>query len=418
MKIAVIGAGIIGVTTAYELGLDGHAVTVFERRGAVAEEASFATAGIVAPGVVAPWAAPNVPARTLARLFERRSTIALRWPLGVAEWTWAWHWWKHCRLDAYLARRTQMHQLASYSRARLDAIASRLGFDFDRSEGCLTLLRTERDLKAAQPGLQLLRDLGVRVQQLDATQARRLEPALHAETQLTAAIASPGDGVGNCRHFALLLKTEAQRLGVEFRFGAFVHNLAPALGSGVEVALAGGERERFEAIAVCAGFPSIQLMTPLGLRPRLIAIHGHSISAAVREPLDAPRSAVIDQGQRVSIARQGQRIRVAGGAEVGGSGLMRSPATLRALYRVLQDWFPGAARLAAGVQEWKGVYPMLADGIPMVGASGIPGLWLNIGHGDSGWTMACGSARATADLILGHVPDIDILPLAPDGRLR
>jgi D-amino-acid dehydrogenase len=417
MKIAVIGAGIVGVTTAYELGLDGHAVTVFERRGAVAEESSFATAGVLAPGLLAPWAGPGRPGKVLAQLFKRHAATALRWPLGRAELAWIGRWWRECGLESYLTHRAQMHQLAAYSQSRLNAISERLRLEFDRTDGCLLLLRTERDLNAVQPGLQLLRDLGIKIQQFDAAHARRLEPALHAGTSLAAAIACPGDGVGNCRHFALMLRTEAQSLGVRFRFGTTVQSLTRSAGGGMDLAMEGARADSFDAVVVCAGAPSLQLLHPLGIRPALLPIHGHSISAAVREPLDAPRSAVIDHCHGVTIARQGQRIRVAGGAELGGNPGNRSPRSLRTLYAVLQDWFPGAASVSGGVQEWKGSYPMTAEGTPLVGASGVPGLWLNIGHGDGGWAMACGSARIVADLVLGHAPEIDPAPLAPTGRL-
>ena len=416
MKIAVIGAGIIGVTTAYELGLDGHAVTVFERRNAAAEETSFANAGILAPGYVTPWAAPGMPRKVLGQMLRRHASVKLSLPLQLSDMAWVWRWFRACRLDVYLANRSHMQKMAFYSRSRLQAISARLRLEFDRSDGYLVLLRSARDLALAQPGLQVLRDLGVAFQQLTPQQARLAEPALNPDTAFAAAILCPDDGVGNCRQFALMLKNEAQRLGVEFHFGTTVQRLRDGKSVAVESA-AGEKAQAFDAIVLCAGLDSAELLRPLGIHVPLAAVHGYSISAAIREPLDAPRSAVMDEHYKVAIARLGQRVRVAGSAELGGRIDHKRRASLQTLYKVLHDWFPGAVSHVAGVQEWKGARPMLPEGPPLVGPSGIAGLWLNLGHGSSGWAMSCGSARAIADRILGHTAEIDLQGFDPATRL-
>jgi D-amino-acid dehydrogenase len=181
---------------------------------------------------------------------------------------------------------------------------------------------------------------------------------------------------------------------------------------------AGSEAHRFDAVVVCAGVDSAALLEPLGLHIPLAPVYGHSVSAQIREPLNAPRSAVMDERYKVAISRLGLRVRVAGSAELGGSGATLNPASLRTLYKVLQDWFPGAVTLRAGVQQWKGARPMLPDGPPILGASGVPGVWLNLGHGSSGWALSCGSARVLADLIAGHDPGIDLEGLGIERLLQ
>jgi D-amino-acid dehydrogenase len=161
-------------------------------------------------------------------------------------------------------------------------------------------------------------------------------------------------------------------------------------------------------VVVSAGLASAALTKPLGLRIPLVAVHGYAISAPVREPLDAPRSGVMDERYKVAITRLGQRIRITGGSEIGGDASRHQPASLQTLYRVLDDWFPGAARTQENVQVWKGARPMLPDGPPLLGPSGIPGVWLNLGHGASGWTLACGSARVIANQISGQHSEIDL----------
>ena len=407
MKIAIVGAGIIGVTTAWELAVDGHEVTVFERRGAAAEEASFANAGVVAPGYVTPWAAPGMRGKVLRSLLSTHGAIKLRWPIGLRDVQWMSRWQKACKLETYLANRSRMQRLAFYSRTRLHDITQTRELSYERSDGYLVLLRSRREQKLVQPGLDVLREAGATFREVDADEARRIEPALNIDTDLAGAIHLPDDEVANCRQFTLLLKREAEAAGVQFHFNCDIAPLNRSTPTSLSLA-AGSQAIHFDAVVMCAGLASASLLRPLGLRIPLAPVYGHSISANIREPLNAPQSAVMDERYKVAISRLGQRVRVAGSAELGGSLDTMNPAALQTLYKVLQDWFPGAATLQAGVQQWKGARPMLPDGPPVLGASGIAGVWLNLGHGSSGWALSCGSARVLADLVGGRRPEIDL----------
>jgi D-amino-acid dehydrogenase len=413
MRIAIVGAGIIGVTTAYELAQDGHEVTVFERHGAAALETSFANAGVVAPGYVTPWAAPGMPGKVARYLFRRHAPVRLAWPLGLRELRWIAAWRDACQLETYMANRARLQRLAFYSRGRLHELSEGLQFEWDHSVGYLVLLRSERDRKLAQPGMQLLRDAGVKFREIGCDEARIIEPALNPDTRFSGAIHLPQDEVGNCRQFALLLKTEAQNLGARFEFNTVVDALDRADPALLRVRMAGQPAQalRFDAVVVCAGMEAAALLRPLGLKIPLVAVHGYSISAPIREPLNAPRSGLMDERYKVAISRLGNRVRVAGSAEIGGRPDHKRASSIQTLYKVLHDWFPGAAQLAntgAAVQEWKGARPMLPDGPPLLGATGIPGVWINLGHGSSGWALSCGSARVVADLMAARTPEIDI----------
>ncbi|WP_114970442.1 D-amino acid dehydrogenase [Rhodoferax ferrireducens] len=416
MKIAVIGAGIIGVTTAYELACDGHEVTVLERRGAAAEEGSFANAGIVAVGDITAWTAPGMPGKLMQHLFSRYAPMNVRLPLSGRELAWMWRWHRACKLDAYLVSRGHLLGLASYSRERLHHITAELKLEYERSDGHMVLLRSEQDSKRVQTSLQVLRDAGVAFKELNPADARKIESGLNPDTALFSAVHLPDDEVGNCRQFALLLKNEAQRMGVKFLFNASVTQVVPS--AGITLGIAGDHTpHHYDAAVMCAGLDSTRLLDALGLKIPLIAVHGYSVSAAIREPLNAPRSAVMDERYKVAISRFGNRVRVAGCAEIGGPAGKKRASALQTLYKVLHDWFPGAANLSSGVQEWKGARPILPDGPPVLGPSGLPGLWLNLGHGASGWGLSCGSARVLADLIGGRAPDLDVNGLGV-GRLR
>jgi D-amino-acid dehydrogenase len=414
MRVAVAGAGIIGVTTAFELAVDGHEVTVFERRAAVAEEASFANAGVIAPGYVTPWAAPGMAAKVASFLMRKHAPVRVSLPLTREEITWIWKWYRSCDLATYTANRTRMQRLAFYSHTRLSEITEHFQLDYDRAVGYMVLLRGERDRKLVQPGLQVLREAGVSFQEVDANQARAIEPAISADAQFVGAINLPDDEVGNCRQFALLLKNEAQSMGVNFEFNSAVAPLDPARPSHLAVWTLDAKSpvvRPFDAVVVCGGVDSAQLVRPVGLRIPLVPVYGYSISAPIRESINAPRSALMDERYKVAIARLGNRVRVAGSAEIGGSLAKKNPAAIQTLYKVLHDWFPGAARIAttgAAVQEWKGARPMLPDGPPLIGPTAAPGVWLNLGHGSSGWALACGCARVVADLMAGREAGVDV----------
>ena len=437
MKVAVIGAGIVGVTTAYELAADGHRVSVFERRGSVAAETSFANAGVIAPGYVAPWAAPGMPAKVLGHLLSRHAPVRLRAGFAPGTLGWLWQWWRACRLRTYQANRLRMQRLAGYSRDRLHELTRHLQLDYERADGYLVLLRSAKDQAMAEPGLASLTELGTRFTRIDAAQCRVIEPGLSTDTALHGGIHLPDDEVGNCREFAHLLRHEAERLGARFRFHTTVENILPGRqpqlvhshtppndpattsapvateprdATDTEPMAWAPITEGFDAIVVCAALGAPALLRPHGLKLPLQAVHGYSLTAPLRrhDGFDAvgPRSALMDERYKVAICRLGARVRVAGSAEIGGTLEHHHAGAIETLHKVLHDWFPGAARTAQA-QVWKGARPMLPDGPPVLGASSIDGVWLNLGHGSSGWALACGSARLLADNLAGRPAAID-----------
>ena len=438
MRVAVIGAGVIGVTTAYELGADGHDVTVFERRGTVAAESSFANAGLVAPGYVAPWAAPGMPGKVISHLLSSHAPVRVGGHLNFATLGWLWRWWRACKPETYRANRARMHRLAHFSRERLHELTARLHLDFERAQGFLVLLRSARDLALAEPGIRALAELGAAPQVLDAAACRLVEPGLNTGTALHAGVYSKDDEVGNCREFTHLLRKEAARGGVHFRFQAQVERIVAGPRPSLVIVRTPGDphdeaaaRSRagtsgwsntetqediageasFDAIVVCAALGSNPLLRPLGIRLPLLAVHGYSVTAPLRHDDRhlhfEPRAALMDERYKVAISRLGNRVRVAGSAEIGGRPERQNDAAQKTLDKVLDDWFPGVTQRAQA-QRWKGARPMLPDGPPVLGPSGAEGVWLNLGHGGSGWALACGSARLVADSVAGRKTPISI----------
>ena len=435
MKIAVVGAGIVGITSAYELARDGHEVTVYERRGAAAEESSFSNAGVLSPGYVTPWAAPGMSWKVAKHLFSPHAAFRLSMPLAASDLSWLWQFWRACNPQTYIQHRTALQQLAFYSRTHLHAITERHTLEYDRANGYLVALRTEKDRALVQSSLQVLRDLGVDFSELDEAAARNIEPAINPDTRFVGAIHLEQDEVANCRQFALLLKDECKRMGVQFEFNAavqsvredttaltrcvtlLIHRESASLGMHSPPLSAAPNKHppstpiTHDAVLLCTGVHTNELLAPHGAHLPLRPVYGYSVSAHIKEPLNAPRSGLMDEHYKVSITRLGQRVRVAGSAQVGGRPGHLNSAALQTLYKVLHDWFPGAAIMSQGVQEWQGARPMMANRPPVIGPlrTNSP-LWLNVGHGSSGWALSCGSARLLADQIAGKSCAIDASP--------
>ena len=411
MKIAIVGAGVAGVTSAYELARAGHQVTVFERRASAAEESSFAPGAVLGPGLLAPWAMPGAMAAPRILGADARVRVARR--ASVSEMRWLWQWRSAARKALRSPEPTPamraLARLSTFSQQCYQETAEALELALEGSEGALVLLRDERGAAPLRAAVEALRGTGAALHEVDAAGARALEPGLADAEPLALALHLPQAQAGNCRQFSGLLRQAAQRMGVEFVFNADVTRVSPA---GAHMALhlkADSQARRFDAAVLCAGADATPLLQALGLQLGLVALWGSSLTAPLREDAPAPQGVLIDVARQVTISRLGQRVRVAGGAELGRGDGSPHPATLQLLYDALDAWFPGSAVRGNAMQLWRGARPMRPSGLPALGASGIPGLWLNLGHGACGWSLASGCARLLADAMTERPP-----ALAPD----
>jgi D-amino-acid dehydrogenase len=407
-RIIVLGAGVIGVTTAYYLARAGRAVTVVERRPGPALETSYANAGEISPGYASPWASPDVPRKALRWLLMEHAPLILRPRADSAMWLWLLQMLRNCTAARYSENKARMVRLAEYSRDQLVVLREDLRIAYDhRSRGTLQVFRTQAQLDGVAKDVEVLASGGVPFEILDRDGCIAAEPGLvHARDEIVGGLRLPRDETGDCYKFTTELAARAAALGVEFRYATSVRGLQR---EGTRIARVATDQGAIdgEAFVVAMGSYSPALLRPLGLRLPVYPVKGYSITAPIADPARAPESTLLDESYKIAITRLGARVRVGGMAELSGFNAELDPRRRRTLEHSLQSLFPGAADIH-DAQYWTGLRPMTPDGAPVVGATPIPNLYLNTGHGTLGWTMACGSGRLVSDLICARAPDIDV----------
>lgn len=405
MQVAVIGGGVIGVCSAYFLAEAGHEVIVIERYGNVAQGGSFGSTGVIAPGTAAPWAAPGMPRKILSYLFKPEAPVLLKPTLDPALWRWLRMWLSECELERYRTNKERMQRITSYSRDILQQLREHYELDYEQTAGVLQLFRTERDLQMAQPARALLAENNLPHRIVDAAAARLIEPALAPHTPLAGALHLPLDEAGNCPLFTKQLKTIAQSRGVAFHFSSTVNAIER---DNQRLTLHVDEKTfSADAVLLATGADSAPLLEQLGIPIPLYPVKSYAATVSIKNFDDAPLATLMDESYQTAITRIGSRIRIAGTAELGSRNDQLRDAALRTLVKVGDDWFPDAANYSSAT-FWCGARPMLPDGAPLLGATPIENVFINLGHGSSGWAMAAGSGKVLADIISGRAPDIDM----------
>lgn len=401
----MIGGGVVGVCTAYFLAAAGHEVVVVERHHNVAQESSFANAGMTAPGAATPWAAPGAPRKIMSSLFKSEAPVLLRPTIDRALWRWIRKWLAECEPERYRVNCMRMNRIASYSHALLIQLREHHQLEYEQTKGVLQLFRSDEDLQMAAPLRELLGENGISHRIMDADAVREIEPALGYRAEFAGAMYLPDDEAGNCPLFTKHMKRIAKSLGVHFHFTSTVQAIMPGNG-GVTLRIDDSEFAA-DAVVVAAGVESARLLKPLGIRFPLYPVKSYTATAAIKDFDEAPKASLTDESYNVTLTRMGNRIRIAGTAELGSHDAELHQTALRTLVRVASDWFPNAANYNTSTFR-SGSRPMLPDGPPLLGATPVPNVYINIGHGSTGWAMAAGSGKVLADIISGRAPDIDM----------
>lgn len=418
MKVVVMGAGVVGVTSAWYLAEAGHEVTVVDRQDGAGLETSFANGGQVSPCHAEPWANPATPRRALRWMGHEDAPLLFRWNrFDPALWAWGARFLLNCTARRAHANTDRTLRIAVYSRACLQALRQVTGIQYDQKTlGILHIYRNAQEFEAARKASALMNSLGLERLEKTPDQAVEIEPALASvHKDLAGAIMTPGDESGDAHKFTHALAELCAQRGVTFLYGARIHELELSDGRLAAISTSRG-RLRADAFVLAAASWSPILARQVGLRLPIYPARGYSATLAVTDQSMAPMVSVTDDEHKMVYSRLGERLRCAGTAELAGWNTDMNERRARQIPALAEGLFPGAGDYAKA-ELWCGLRPVTPDSVPILGGTRVPGLYLNTGHGTLGWTMSCGSAKLVADIVSGRPPEIDTEGLGLDRFL-
>ena len=414
MRVLVLGGGVIGITAAWYLAADGHDVTLVDREPGAGLETSFANGGQISASYAEPWANPEAPLKVLKWLGQDDAPLLFRPRADWRQWRWGLQFLLECLPSRTQHNTIQCLNLALYSRDCLKALRAETGIEYDHLErGILQFYTDAQEFEHGVAAAALMSEFGCDRVVRTPQECVAIEPALAASRdRLAGGIFTATDESGDAHVFTVELAKRLAARGVQFRWSTTVTALAAAgdrIG-GVHVTRADGGAEVLaaDAIVVALGTCSPFLLAPLRVPCLVYPAKGYSMTLDVGDHQGAPVVSLTDLAWKIVLTRLGNRLRVAGTAELSGYGLALNPVRCEALKRRTFEIFPDAGDPASAT-FWAGLRPATPSNIPLVGPTRYRNLWLDTGHGTLGWTMACGSGRALADAIGGRKPDVDFL---------
>jgi len=416
MKVIVLGAGIIGIATAWHLLEEGHEVTVVDRQPEAALETSFANGAQISVCFCEPWANAGAPFKVARWMLQADSPLLFRPRLDPHQWRWALSFLTQCTDAAFARNVEQLVSLGRYSHDALKAIVARTGIEYDRLErGILHFFSSAADYENGVKAAALMRDHGVDRRVLDRDAVLAVEPALRRFGGIHGGTYTPSDESGDARVFTQKLAQLCAARGVKFLWEHDVlgFDKSGAKITGVQVRDRGSLRASTLAAdqyVAAAGSYTAPLLRPLGIWLNIYPAKGYSATLRLKRPEDASVVSLLDDTRKIAISRLGDHIRIAGTAEMAGYDTSidgaKSRVRCEALVRRYEELFPGVADTSQP-NFWAGLRPSTPDNRPYIGRSRIANLWLNAGHGTLGWTHGAGSGRALAELISGRRPQLD-----------
>lgn len=408
MKVLVLGAGVVGVASAWYLAEVGHEVLVLERQPEPGMEASFANGGQISAGHAEPWAKPSVVPQILRWLGREDAPFLFRPRADWAQWEWGLRFLRECMPGRFERNCRALAGLAAYSRDCLRALRSRTGIAYDHlARGILHFATDPGDFEALARSAEAVRALGVERSVKSAPECLALEPALKDSAQpVVGGVYTASDESGDAHRFTRELAALGSGRGVEFRFSASLQAIESAGGEVTAVRL-DDERLSADAYVVCLGSYSPLLLRPLGIRIPVYPLKGYSVTLPLgpAEAAAAPSVSLTDEAHKIVISRLGDRLRAAGTAELTGYDTQLNTVRCAAIARRVRALFPGLGGITAA-DSWTGLRPATPDNVPIIGRAPLRRLFLNTGHGTLGWTLACGSGKALADIVSGRRPEV------------
>ena len=388
MRIAVLGAGVIGVTTAWYLRQAGHEVQVVDRREGPGLETSFANGGQISADHAAPWARPGVPLQALKWMLHEDSPLLFRLRADPAQWRWGLEFLRNCTAARYRENAARLQALGRYSRDQLRALRRESGLQYDQVErGILVLYTGDRPF---EPGWKT------------PDECVALEPAVASlKSRLVGGNYFPDDESGDAYKFTTGLAKLCEAQGVEFRFRVSF------TGFSVKNGKVNSSQFEADAYVIALGSYSPLVTRPLGIDLPVYPLKGYSVTMPVKNAAAAWTVSLSDEAHKLVLSRLGDRLRIAGTAELSGYDTTINQVRCDAIVKRVMELFPDAGDPSKATY-WAGLRPATPSNIPRVGATKYPNLFLNTGHGTLGWTLACGSGRMLADIVSGRRPGIEL----------
>jgi D-amino-acid dehydrogenase len=412
MKVIVLGAGLLGVTSAYFLRQLGHEVSVIDRQASPAAETSFANGGQISVSHAEPWANPGAPLKVLKWLGKEDAPLLFRVRADMRQWMWGLQFLRECTPSRTRHNIAQIVRLGTYSRDMLQQLRRDVGIAYDeRTQGILHFYTSEKEFDAAEAPAAQMRALGCDRRVISADEAVRIEPALrHIRPQLAGATYTAEDESGDANRFARELVRRCEADGVRFLLSHTVTALRAAGGAIDHVEATDSEgrfqRLRADAYVLAMGSLSPIYAKPLGISLPIYPAKGYSVTMPVKDASMAHQVSLTDDEYKLVFSRLGDRLRIAGTAELNGYDRDLNRVRCEAIVKRVEELFPGAGD-GTQAQFWTGLRPATPSNVPIIGRSRLPNLFLNTGHGTLGWTHSCGSGKSIARIVSGLKPEVD-----------
>ncbi|MDO9216506.1 MAG: D-amino acid dehydrogenase [Lacisediminimonas sp.] len=418
MKITVLGAGVTGITSAWFLRQAGHEVTVVDRQPGAGLETSFANGGQISVSHAEPWANPGAPLKVLKWLAREDAPLLFRLRPDLNQWLWGLQFLRECTPARTRHNIRQMVNLGLYSRATLQQLRRDTGIDYQqKTEGILHFYTSEKEYADAQGPAAVMREYGCELDMKTPDQCVAIEPALAAcRAQIVGGSMTPSDESGDAHAFTRQLAALCAARGVEFLYNTRIvgaRKEGDAL-KAVQIANADGVVRELtsDAYLMCLGSYSAQWARLLGQTLRIYPAKGYSVTLPVINEAASYNVSLTDDEYKLVFSRFGDRLRIAGTAELNGYSTELNLVRCEAIVRRVRQLFPDMTD-GQNAQYWTGLRPATPSNVPYIGRSKTSNLFLNTGHGTLGWTHSCGSAAAIADIVSGRAPQVDFAFTGP-----
>jgi D-amino-acid dehydrogenase len=408
MRTIVLGGGIVGVTTAYYLAKDGNEVEVIDAAPELGTEATAGNAGLIAPGHSFAWASPNAPRMLVKSLFGKQTAIRVKPTADPRLYAWGLRFLRECRVERARDNTLVKLRLCQYSQRMLDEIAQEENIDYGQTNrGVLYLYRDERELEVGAKKMQLLADHGQKIETLDADGVVNVEPTLEpVKDRITGAIYGMTDGSGDSQLFTNKVADICRGMGVRFHLGRQIRSLI-ADGDRVSGVVTDDGIARADNYVLSLGVDSPKVAKTVGIRIPIYPAKGYSVTFPIKHNNEAPLVGGVDEELLVAWCRLQNSLRMTSTAEFAGYNRSWKPKDFWNIHKMAEILFPNAADYSSGRYR-SCLRPMTPDGPAIIGRGPHTNLFYNTGHGHMGWTMACGSSRAAADIIEGKTPEFDV----------